>query len=288
MPKEIKKVVVLGAGTMGKGIAQWLAQNYVRVELADTQKSRAAEAYKEIMLSWEQLRQKNKFTKEQIDAFADHIFPIETNECRPDTDLLIEAIFENLEIKRQVFSELDLKIQPDCIFASNTSSFPIAELSHAVSADRQKRFLGLHFFNPATIMKLVEVVKGPETESALLQELADWFQLRGKEAAICQDGPGFIVNRVARNFYGEALRVVDTKKMNVQEVDQIMREVGGFKMGPFELMDLIGVDVNFEVSQSVWKSFFNEPRFAPHPIQAQMVRAGRLGRKSKKGFYDYE
>lgn len=288
MPNEIKKVVVLGAGTMGKGIAQWLAQNYVRVELADTQKSRASEAYKEIMLSWEKLQAKKKFTKEQIEAFADHIFPIETSECQPDTDLLIEAIFENLEIKKQVFSELDVKLKPECIFASNTSSFPIAELSLAVSEARQKRFVGLHFFNPATIMKLVEVVKGPDTENSLLEELASWFQLRGKEAAICQDGPGFIVNRVARNFYGEALRVVDARKKNFKEIDDIMKEVGGFKMGPFELMDLIGVDVNLDVSHSVWKSFFHEPRFAPHPLQAQMVRAGRMGRKSKKGFYDYE
>lgn len=288
MPIELKKVVVLGSGTMGKGIAQWLAQNQVRVELADARFSVAKEAHKDIMLSWENLQKKGKFTQAQIDNFADHIFPIETNEIDPETDLLIEAIFENLDIKKQVFSELDEKLNLKCIFASNTSSFPISELSQAVCTDRRKKFLGLHFFNPATLMKLVEVVKTDETESTFIEELANWFQNKGKEAAICQDGPGFIVNRVARNFYGEALRVVNPHEHNYAEIDAVMREVGGFKMGPFELMDLIGIDVNFEVTQSVWKSFFYEPRFAPHPLQAQMVRSGRFGRKTKKGFYHYE
>lgn len=288
MPIELKKVVVLGSGTMGKGIAQWLAQNKVRVELADARFSVAQDGHKDIMISWEKLQQKGKFTKEQIEDFADHLFPIETSDCQPDTDLLIEAIFENLEIKKQVFKELDQSLHESCLFASNTSSFPISELAQAVSPARQEKFLGLHFFNPATIMKLVEVVKGEQTNSKLVEDLAAWFGARGKEAAICQDGPGFIVNRVARNFYGEALRVVNPHQKNFAAVDEIMKEVGGFKMGPFELMDLIGVDVNFDVTQSVWKSFFHEARFSPHPLQAQMVRAGRLGRKTRKGFYDYE
>lgn len=291
MSKDIKQVVVLGAGTMGRGIAQWLAQQHIRVELVDAKLSVATEAHKKVMLSWEKLKTKGKFTQEQIDKFADHIFPIEASDCERESDLLIEAIVEKLEIKQQVLRELDQEMDENCIFASNTSSFPISEMAQALSPQRQNRFLGLHFFNPAPIMKLVEVVKGSETTPELVDDLAAWLEGLGKKAAVCTDGPGFIVNRVARNFYGEALRLANGKpetQQTFQELDDILKNVGGFRMGPFELMDLIGVDVNLEVSTSVWNSFYQEPRFTPHPLQKKMVSAKRLGRKTGRGFYQYE
>lgn len=291
MSQDIKQVVVLGAGTMGRGIAQWMAQQHVRVELVDTKFSVATEAHKKIMLSWEKLKTKGKFSQEQIDGFADHLFPIEASDCERKSDLLIEAIVEDLDIKRQVLHELDEEMHENCVFASNTSSFPISEMAQALNPGRQKKFLGLHFFNPAPIMKLVEVVKGSETSPDVVESLAQWLEGLGKKAAICSDGPGFIVNRVARNFYGESLRLANGKPQTQEtykELDDILKNVGGFRMGPFELMDLIGVDVNLEVSTSVWKSFYHEPRFTPHPLQREMVSAKRLGRKSGRGFYRYE
>jgi len=291
MPNDIKRVVVLGAGTMGRGIAQWFAQQHIRVELVDAKLAVATEAHKKVMLSWEKLKEKGKFTKEEIEKFADHIFPIEASDCERNSDLLIEAIVENLKIKKQVLRELDEEMDEKCIFASNTSSFPISEMAQALSAQRQKNFLGLHFFNPAPIMKLVEVVQGSETPPELVQKLSGWLEGLGKKAAICADGPGFIVNRVARNFYGESLRLANGKpetQETFEELDNILKKVGGFRMGAFELMDLIGVDVNLEVSESVWKSFYHEPRFAPHPLQKKMVSAQRLGRKTGRGFYSYE
>jgi 3-hydroxybutyryl-CoA dehydrogenase len=276
---------------MGRGIAQWFAQQHIRVELVDAKLAVATEAHKKVMLSWEKLKEKGKFTKEEIEKFADHIFPIEASDCERNSDLLIEAIVENLKIKKQVLRELDEEMDEKCIFASNTSSFPISEMAQALSAQRQKNFLGLHFFNPAPIMKLVEVVQGSETPPELVQKLSGWLEGLGKKAAICADGPGFIVNRVARNFYGESLRLANGKpetQETFEELDNILKKVGGFRMGAFELMDLIGVDVNLEVSESVWKSFYHEPRFAPHPLQKKMVSAQRLGRKTGRGFYSYE
>src|SRR5690606_33850030 len=155
-----------------------------------------------------------------------------------------------------------------------------------VSQARKARFLGLHFFNPAPIMKLVEVIKGEQSDATLCQDLYRWFDEKGKKPALCKDSPGFIVNRVARNFYGEPLRIVeedDQEKM--KDVDRVLKEVGGFRMGPFELMDLIGIDVNYSVTCSVWNAYQQEPRFAPHALQKKMVDEGRLGRKSKRGFY---
>ena len=175
------------------------------------------------------------------------------------------------------------------IFATNTSSIPVSSLAKELSNKRKSQFLGLHFFNPAPIMKLVEIIEGHWTDKKLANDLYQWFESKDKKPAKCKDSPGFIVNRLARNFYGEAFRNISQEDQEkIKEHDKIMKEVGGFRMGPFELMDLIGVDVNLDVSTSVWNSFFQEPRFAPHRIQKFMVESGRLGRKTKKGFYDYE
>lgn len=211
------------------------------------------------------------------------------NAVNENADLVIEAIIENLNVKKELFQKLDGYFSENTIISSNTSSFPITLLSEGVSSKRRARFLGLHFFNPATIMKLVEIIKGHETDEVLCHALYSWFDKKDKKPALCKDSPGFIVNRVARNFYGEPLRIAeidDEKKM--KEIDQVLKEVGGFKMGPFELMDLIGIDVNYSVTCSVWEAYNKESRFAPHALQKKMVDEKRFGRKTKRGFYKYD
>lgn len=278
---DIKQVVVLGAGTMGQGIAQWFVQQGVQTELADINESQLKSALESMEHSWRKLEAKGKFTKEEVETFKNNIQGVDPVGIRVDTDLIIEAIVENLEIKTNLFMDLDSRMSSKTIFASNTSSIPISAMAKSLPKARRERFLGLHFFNPAPIMKLVEIIDGHWSDENISKELYDWFDSRGKKPARCKDSPGFIVNRVARNFYGEPLRILESEsKEKIEEIDSIMRDVGGFKMGPFELMDLIGIDVNLDVSTSVWNSFYGEPRFAPHRIQKFMVDSGRLGRKN--------
>ncbi|MCP4913054.1 MAG: 3-hydroxybutyryl-CoA dehydrogenase [Oligoflexia bacterium] len=294
MSLNIKKVVIIGAGTMGQGMAQWFAQcaetsTIESVELVDINQDLCKDAIKRIIQSWNKLESKGKFTKEQIAKFEDILNPIAMEDISEDSDLVIEAIVENKDIKCKVFQSLDEKLKPGAILASNTSSIPIDSMALSLSKERKKRFLGIHFFNPATIMKLVEIINGSETDLDLCQELKSWFDSQGKKPALCKDSPGFIVNRVARNFYGESLRIANIDSQEkYREIDSVLKEVGGFRMGPFELMDLIGIDVNYSVTESVWNSFYQEPRFAPHSLQRKMVESGRHGRKSAKGFYSYE
>jgi 3-hydroxybutyryl-CoA dehydrogenase len=289
-PTHFQSAIVLGAGVMGSGIAQWLAQNGVKVEIVDTSLPLANEAHKRILLDWSKLESKGKFSSEQVRQFQDNIVALETSQMSHNADLLIEAIVENESIKKQVLKELDQKLRPHCVLATNTSSLSVQAISSELSAERQKRFLGLHFFNPATIMKLVEIIPTVETSMDLIADVEKWLRGLGKVTALCQDSPGFIVNRLARNFYGEAMRIngptLNEDKM--RQIDTIMKEVGGFKMGPFELMDMIGHDVNYQVSQSVWQAFHQEPRFQPYRLQASLVQSGHLGRKSKKGFFRYD
>lgn len=286
---NLNHVTVIGAGTMGQGIAQWFAQNFISVDLIDTNQELADKAKNKIYTSWDQLFEKGKFSGCQISQFKQFLDGKTKEKINTKTDLIIEAIFEDLNLKINLFSELEVKVSPNTIFASNTSSFPINTICNHLPESRQKRFLGLHFFNPATLMKLVEVIKAQNTEQKLCVDLAEWFKSKGKEPALCNDFPGFIVNRVARNYYGEAFRIVKENDFEkIKEVDKIMREVGGFKMGPFELMDLIGIDVNLSVTKSVYESYHKEPRFAPHKIQEEMVQSGNIGKKVKKGFYSYE
>lgn len=283
---NINKVAVLGAGTMGAGIAQWFAQTGLSVELADAQVEQLDRAEQNIHKSWDKLLSKGKFTSDQVDTFKENLTTVE--EFSKDCDLFVEAIIESLEIKTQVFQKLSHHFSDKTILASNTSSIPIDAMARELPENRKGRFLGLHFFNPAPIMKLVEIVKGHWSDESLCKDLHSWFAEKGKKPALCQDGPGFIVNRLARNYYGEPLRMANTEnRERFKEIDTTLKEVGGFRMGPFELMDLIGIDINYSVSESVWKSFYYEPRFAPHALQRKMVTSGRLGRKTKGGFYEY-
>lgn len=284
-PLKLKKVVVIGAGTMGSGIAQWFTQQLCSVELVDNSQAQLEKALKDIHTSWDKLAEKGKLSNA---AELKKLISVKMiDQVAKDADLVVEAIIENLEIKCELFKKLDAYFEPHTILASNTSSFPIHLMAEAVK--RKDKFLGLHFFNPATIMKLVEVIKGKDSSEQICRDLYAWFDSKDKKPAFCKDSPGFIVNRVARNFYGEPLRIVETENEEKEkEVDAILKEVGGFKMGPFELMDLIGIDVNYSVTCSVWESYDKEPRFAPHKLQKQMVDEKRFGRKSKRGFYKYD
>ena len=286
---NINTVIVLGAGTMGQGIAQWFTQQNIVVEMVDQNFEFALISMDRIHQSFDKLVESGKLKSEDVAQFKKNLSVKKIDDVDTNADLVIEAIYENLEAKKTLFDDLDMVMRPKTIFASNTSSFAITELAQSLSVDRKKNFVGLHFFNPATIMKLVEVVNGLETNPEITENLISWFNERKKVACLCSDSPGFIVNRVARNYYGEALRaaeVFNTEKF--REIDSVMKEVGAFKMGPFELMDMIGIDINYSVTESVYRAFFDEPRFKPHRLQREMVNAGRLGKKAGKGFFSYE
>ena len=286
---NIQKVVVIGAGTMGSGIAQWFAQEMCYVELIDNSSEQLQKALSSIHSSWDKLVEKEKLTSCKVSQMKKFLEIKSVENISKDADLVIEAIIENLEVKKELFKKLDQHFEPHTIFASNTSSFPIELMAEVVSKTRKERFLGLHFFNPAPIMKLVEIIKGKDSAPKICENLYQWFESRNKMPAMCKDSPGFIVNRVARNFYGEPLRIVETEdELKMKEVDSILKTVGGFKMGPFELMDLIGIDVNYSVTCSVWEAYDKEPRFAPHALQKKMVEEKRFGRKIKHGFYKYD
>lgn len=284
---KISNIVVIGSGTMGSGIAQWFAQQNCSVELVDNNETQLQKALKDIHTSWDKLAEKGKLSN--VETLKKNLSVKTIDQVNKKADLVVEAIIENLEIKKELFKKLDAYFESHTILSSNTSSFPIAQMAEAVSVARRSKFLGLHFFNPATIMKLVEVIKGKDSDEKLCKELYTWFDSKDKKPAMCKDSPGFIVNRVARNFYGEPLRIVENEdEAKLKEVDHILKEVGGFKMGPFELMDLIGIDVNYSVTCSVWEAYNREPRFAPHKLQKQMVDEKRFGRKTKRGFYKYD
>ena len=272
---------------MGKGIAQWLAQVGVEVYLSDVREEAAEGGRASIEQKWQKLVGRKIFGEDDISAFRSrlHIGGADKNPWE-ELDMVIEAVVEDLEVKSELLGSLPLRSDSPCLVASNTSSIPIARLAEALPPFRRTRFLGLHFFNPAPVMKLVEVVAGPESDLEMCENIAKWFRKKNKIPALCRDKPGFIVNRVARNFYGEALRIVgEGKEENLREVDEVVKRVGGFPMGPFELMDLIGVDVNYQVTRSLWEAFGRHPRFEPHALQGDLVEKGRLGKKTGGGFY---
>ncbi len=281
----METIGICGAGTMGRGIAIACLQAGYRVRLYDLRPDALRKAEEAIVEYLQRAESKGRLAEplsvlrsrlELVGSLAE-LFP-----C----DIVIEAIVENRAAKQELFRALEsLGISPSTIIASNTSSISIAALSSVLH--HPERCIGLHFFNPAHIMRLVEVVRSARTSEETLQRALAFVERLGKTPVVVRDIPGFIVNRVARNYYNEALRLLSEGVASVEQIDRLMRGAG-FPMGPFELMDLIGVDVNLDVTRSIYEQHFHEPRFAPSPLQQQYVDAGLLGRKVGRGFYTYD
>ena len=282
----MKKVGIIGSGTMGIGIAQVAATAHCEVFLYDANFSQTEKSLKNLKTTLNKLAEKGKISTEKSLEIFNQITPCQEIKELKDCDLVIEAIIENKEIKQKVFAELETYVSEKCVLGSNTSSISITSLQAELK--NPERFIGIHFFNPAPLMPLVEVIPGLLTENNLAQEMLDLMKSWGKSPIIAKDVPGFIVNRIARPFYGEALRIVEENIATPEQVDDAMRTLGNFRMGPFELMDLIGIDVNFSVTQTVYKDYFYDPKYKPSLLQQRMSEAKLHGRKTGRGFYNYE
>ena len=268
---------------MGAGIAQVAAASGYRTILFDVQTAMLEKAQQQIAQQLENAVKKNKMTAEEKDAILERIvFTAQVEDCR--AELVIEAIVEKLEIKTALFNQLAAINTPATILASNTSSLPISGI--AAGIDHPERVAGMHFFNPAPVMKLVEIVKGKDTAADVTTLLYALSQRLGKTPVMVQDTPGFIVNRVARHYYLEAMQIAAEGVAEYKSIDRLL-ESAGFRMGPFALMDLIGNDVNLAVTRSLYEAYDGAPRFAPSPLQIAKVEEGALGKKSGKGFYNY-
>lgn len=278
------KVAVIGAGTMGIGIAQVAAHAGHSVLLFDSRKDAVQKALDGLRRTMDRLVEKGKFTTEQANGLVERITPASDLEQLHVAGLVIEAIIEDLGIKKKLFSDLEKIIASDTVLATNTSSLSVTAI--AAACQHPERVVGLHFFNPAPILPLVEVVPGLVTAPELPTRMVDLMAAWGKLPVQCKDTPGFIVNRVARPFYGESIRIFEEGIADMPTIDAALKSVG-FKMGPFELMDLIGNDINFTVTRTVWEAFFYDPRYKPSFTQQRQVESGRLGRKSGRGYYSY-
>lgn len=277
---------IIGSGTMGSGIAQVAATAGCIVKLYDTNQAALDKAKASLEKILERLVEKGRIDETEKSRIQSNISYVDNLKDLADSNLTIEAIIENLEIKKKVFSELESYVSHDCIIASNTSSLSIASI--AASLKKPKRCVGIHFFNPAPLMKLVEVIPAIQTSYEVLEKSIDTISSWGKVVAVAKDTPGFIVNRVARPFYGEALRIYEEGIANFVTIDHSLKTLGGFRMGPFELMDFIGNDVNYTVTETVFTAFYFDPRYKPSFTQKRFAEAGYLGRKSGIGYYEYD
>lgn len=279
----MNSICVIGAGTMGSGIAQTAAQSGFNTLLFDINIEILEKAKAAINKSLNFLVSKEKITGSEKDTIQNRIqFITNIQQCR--ADVITEAIVEKTEAKVSVFNQLAAINKSDTIFASNTSSLSISHIQSKLNNPQQ--VVGMHFFNPAQVMKLVEVVKGKQTSEEVAQKIYNLCLQMKKTPVMCKDAPGFIVNRVARHYYLEAMKLVEKNIASIENADEIM-EASGFKMGPFKLMDLIGNDINLAVSQSLYDSFNQAQRFTPSPLQVQKVKQGQLGKKTGEGFYKY-
>ena len=278
-------VAIIGSGTMGSGIAQVAATSGCAVKIYDTNEQALQKSKQSLEVTLSKLVEKAKIDENEKNRIQSAISYVNTLQELADSNLVIEAIIENLEIKRKLFSELESLVAPETILASNTSSLSIASI--AASCQKPERVIGIHFFNPAPLMQLVEVVPAVQTSEEVLnksvQIISDWK----KVVAVAKDTPGFIVNRVARPFYSESLRIYEEGFADFATIDWSLKTIGNFRMGPFELMDFIGHDVNYVVTETVFTAFYFDPRYKPSFTQKRLLEAGYLGRKSGRGFYDY-
>jgi 3-hydroxybutyryl-CoA dehydrogenase len=279
------KIGILGAGTMGSGIAQVAAQNGHETILVDVNQDMLTKAETGLDKILNRLVEKEKISTIDKGDIQGRISYSTDMEDFKGCGLIIEAIVEKLEVKHSVFKKMEAIVSKDCILASNTSSLSIASIGSALN--HSERIIGIHFFNPAPLMPLVEIIPSIQTSAEVLQKAKTLIDNWGKATVVCKDTPGFIVNRVARPFYGEALRIYEEGIADFATIDWAMTEIGGFRMGPFTLMDYIGNDVNYAVTESVFAAFYYDPRFKPSFTQKRHSEAGFYGRKSGRGFYNY-
>jgi 3-hydroxybutyryl-CoA dehydrogenase len=286
------KVAIIGSGTMGSGIAQVAATAGCTVKLYDTKTEALEKAKQALEKILSRLIEKGRIDDKEKNRIQSNITYVARLKALADTDLTIEAIVENLEVKQKVFQEIESYQSDEAIIASNTSSLSIASIASAL--EKPERCIGIHFFNPAPLMPLVEIVPAVQTSQQVFDKVFSTIESWKKVPVKAKDTPGFIVNRVARPFYGEALRIYEESFAGLPEgeagfatIDWAMKEFGGFKMGPFQLMDFIGNDVNYTVTETVFEAFYYDPRYKPSFTQKRFAEAGYLGRKSGKGFYDY-
>jgi len=277
-------LAIVGAGTMGAGVAQVAVTRGLAVTLYDAVPAALERGARRVSEALDRDVQRGRLSAAEHDAALARLSVTQSLDDLATAPFVLEAAPEDLAIKREVFAQLDQMCAPGAVLASNTSSIPITAI--AAGTAHPGRVAGMHFFNPVPALPLVEVIAGQLTDEATVAAVIAMARRLGKTPVRAKDTPGFIVNRVARPYYGEALRIL-AEGTDVATVDRVMR-AAGFRMGPFELMDLIGIDVNFAVTRSVYEAFFGEPRYRPHPIQAQMVAAGTLGRKTGRGFYRYD
>ena len=276
---------VVGSGAMGAGIAQVAATAEHTTIVYDTNTEALAKAKNNLKATLTKLVEKEKITQAKADSITELIiFTAELTDLK-NCSLIIEAIVEKIDIKQQVFKDLENIVSTNCVLASNTSSLSITAIASA--STKPERVIGIHFFNPATLMPLVEIIPGIATDGNIATHCKQLIDSWKKVTVLAKDTPGFIVNRVARPFYSEALRICDEQIADIATIDWAMREIGKFKMGPFELMDLIGHDVNYVVTETVWTQFYFDPRFKPSLTQKRLLEAKFLGKKTGRGFYDY-
>lgn len=278
-------VGVLGAGTMGSGIVQVAAQNKHQVVLVDLNEQILMKSKAALEKIMNRLVEKEKITSEEATSIQERITYSQDIHDFKDCGLIVEAIIENLDIKKKVFGQLEQIVSADCILASNTSSLSIASIAAAV--EKSERMIGIHFFNPAPLMPLVEIIPAVQTSTETHQKTTDLIDSWKKVTVSCKDTPGFIVNRVARPFYGEALRIYEEGIADFATIDWAMTTIGGFRMGPFTLMDYIGNDVNYTVTETVFAAFYYDPRYKPSFTQKRHSEAGYYGRKSGRGYFNY-
>jgi 3-hydroxybutyryl-CoA dehydrogenase len=286
MARSIGSVAVIGAGAMGRGIAQVGIQGGMQVWLFDAAPGAAAKAAEAIAAQLDSLVAKGRLPADEAAAAKAQLRVADALEQIKEVDLVVEAIIENLEVKQQLFTQLEAIVRPDCLLASNTSSLRIAAIAR--SCQYRERVGGLHFFNPVPLMKLVEVIRAPATSDETVAALVKVGERMGRSPVVVQDSPGFLVNLGGRCFTQEGLRIVSEGVATPSQVDAVMRDCWGFRMGPFELMDLTGIDVNFPVSQIISAGYFHDRRLATAPLHQAMAESGQLGRKTKRGFYAYD